>query len=90
MIEREADLVLLDGGFEALEALGVFVVGPDEDAIFARGHGKGPDAGHDVAQNLAGLEHVDEPAVFGLELTVPVDFGVVKVKDAAALGNLDV
>lgn len=85
-----ADLVLLDGRLQALEALGVLVVGPDEDALLAGGHGEGPDAGHDVADDLAGLEEVDEPAVLRLELAVPVDLGVVKLEDAAALGDLDV
>jgi hypothetical protein len=57
------DLVLFDGGLEALEALGVLVVGPDKDTLFARRHGEGPDAGHDIADNLARLEQVDKPAM---------------------------
>lgn len=84
------DLVLLDGGLETLEALGVLVVGPDKDVLLARGHGEGPDAGHDVAHDLARLENVDQPAVLRLQLAVPVDFGVVKLEDAVALGDLDV
>jgi hypothetical protein len=84
------DLVLLDGGLEALEALRILVVGPDKDALLAGGHGEWPDAGHDVAHDLARLEEVDEPAVLRLQLAVPVDLGVVKVEDAVAFGHLDV
>ena len=85
-----ADLVLLDGRLETLDALGVLVVGPNKDALLARGHGKGPDAGHDIAHDLARLEHADEPPVLRLELGVPVDLGVVKLEDAVALADLHV
>lgn len=58
--------------------------------LLARGHGKGANAGHDIAHDLAGLEEVDEPAVLRLELAVPVDLGVVKLERAAVLRHLDV
>ena len=85
-----ADLVLLNGGLETLEALGVLIVGPDKDVLLAGGHGERPNAGHDVAHDLARLEDVDEPAVLRLELAVPVDLGVVELEGAVALGDLDV
>lgn len=58
--------------------------------LLAGGHGEGPDAGHDVAHDLARPEDVDQPAVLRLQLAVPVDFGVVELEDAVALGDLNV
>lgn len=66
-------LVLVNCRLHILVALRVHVVGPDKDALLSGWDGKGPDTSHDIAHHLAGLEHVDEPAVLGLQLAVPVD-----------------
>jgi hypothetical protein len=87
---KAADLVPLNGILEVAVALGVHVVCKDEDAPFGGGHGKGSDAGHDIAYDLSGLEGLDETGVLRLELAVPVDFGVVEAEDAVVLADLDV
>lgn len=82
-------LVPADSHLHILVTLGVHVVSPDKDALLASGDSKGADASHNIAHHLAGLEHVDEPAVLGLQLAVPVHLCVVKLESAGVLGNLD-
>lgn len=84
------DFVAGDGVAQGGDAVGVEVVGPDEDALFASGDGEGADAGHDVADDVAGVEEGDEAAVLGVEAGVPVDFGVVEAEGALFLLDLDV
>lgn len=83
-------LVPLDNLGEVLVAVWVFVICPHKDAVLAGGHRKGPNAGHDVGHDLAGLEHGRDALVLGAELGVPVDFGVVKLEDAAGFADFDV
>lgn len=52
-------------------------------------HSKGPDPCHDIRHDLARLEHVDDTLVLCAELRVPVDLGVVKLKGAVGLADLD-
>ena len=85
-----ADLVARDGVAQRGDAVGVEVVGPHEDALLAGGDGEGADAGHDVADHVAGLEHGDQPAVLGVEPRVPVDLCVVEAEGALLLLDLDV
>ena len=82
-------LVPVDSYLHILVALGVHVVSPDKDALLASRNRKGADASHDIADDLAGLKHVDKPAVLGLQLAVPVHLCVIKLEDAVVLGNLD-
>jgi hypothetical protein len=84
-----SDLVLLNALLEILVTLGVHVVRPDQDTPFTGRDGKRSNSSHDVAYYLARGEHVDEPPVFRLELAVPVDLCVVKLKDAVVLRRLD-
>ena len=85
-----AHLVALDALVQVAVALRVVVVGPDEDAFLAGGDGEGADAGHDVADDLAGAKQVDEAGVLAVQLAVPVDLGVVEAEDALVLAHLDV
>lgn len=85
-----ACLVLLNSNLKILIALRVHIVGPDEDASLSGRGGKGTDAGHDIADHLARLKELHQPAVLRLELAVPVDLCVVEGKCASALGDLDI
>jgi len=84
-----SDLVLLDPLLEILVTLGIHVVCPDQDTPFTSRDGKRSNSSHDVAYYLARGEQVDEPPVLRLELAVPVDLCVVKLKDAVVLRRLD-
>jgi len=83
-------LVPLDRVVQIPVALRVHVVCPYEDALLSRGHCERSDTRHNVTHHLSGLELVDEPRVFVLELGVPVDFCVVELEDAVVLLDLDV
>lgn len=88
--DKVSDLVGFDVADERVVRLWVEVVGPDKALFLARGHGKGADAGHDVAYGLALFEHVAEALVLGVQTRVPVDLGKVEFKGAALLAQLDV
>ncbi|KAI6754259.1 hypothetical protein HG530_012773 [Fusarium avenaceum] len=70
--------------------LWVLVVGPDEDALLTSWNSKGSDTSHDICHNLTRLEEACDSLVLGVELAVPVYFGVVEFEDTAGLAYLNV
>lgn len=84
------DFVAYDSVVQSFVAVGVQVVGPDEDFVLSSWDGKGPYAGHGVTDDFSLLELGDQPCVLGAQPAVPVHVCVVEAELAVIFLRDDV
>jgi hypothetical protein len=84
------DLIFDHRFFHACITIRVEIVRPHKYPLLPRWDGKRSHARHDVADNLARLERVNQSLVLSLEAAVPVDLGVVEAEDAVAFADFHI
>lgn len=88
-VDELIDLVQSNRLLQPGVAIWIQIVRVDEDALFACRDREGPNASHDVADCLAGLEFGDEELVFGFEAGVPEDAREVEVEKSVVFAEFD-
>lgn len=83
-------LISNDSFLQAFIRLGIQVIRPDKNTLFASWQGERADASHYITDHLSRFEDMHEPLVLSLEPGVKVYFGIVEFKNAIFLAHFHV